>query len=761
MLMIEGNIHGTNSGDQRNCQESVQAECAWCSLPVAGVAPSDPSSNESIYCCYGCRFAHAVTEEKGDEGAIRWTVVRLGIAVFFTMNLMAFTMTMWSLDVYDVKVDPFQQKLFEVFRWLSMLFGLPVLMLLGWPLLQGALASWKQKIYSTDLLVATGVASAFGISVFNVLTGRPNVYFEVGAMVLVAVTLGRWLEATGKQKATEVLDQLSAMLPAKARLLTSDRSRESGREEEVDSASLQVGHHIRVAAGDRFPADGRVVSGHTTVDEQIFTGESRPVGREPGDSVLAGTVNLEGDVIVECSCAFREGSFGRLLKLMQEARAARGPYQKLADRASMWFFPAISLLSLVTLILHWKTDVGQAVQHSLSVLLIACPCALGLATPLAVWTSLSTAIRNQVLFRSGESIERLATAGSVFLDKTGTLTTGQPRVVHVLNRETINQPLFTNPDPAETDFICALLSARSMHPFSKAVTQYLASHSMTPRFALSACGTAAESSQDGITDVIHSVRTFSGRGVEALDQHGHRLRLGSLSFATSGTESPLSALASRNADQLAASVVAFSVDDELLRVFLINESIREEAVEGLSSLYTMGLPVTVLTGDRKTRADALAQELAGHLGKKNAVSILSELRPQDKVAAIQSDRQSQGSTVMIGDGINDAPALAVADVGIAMGCGADVSRESAQVCLLSNDLRRIAWAIQLARLTRRIIRQNLFWAFGYNAVGVVLAVFGLLNPAFAAALMIISSLLVISNSLRLMAFDGSGSIHHA
>ena len=736
--------------------------CTWCGLPLAGVRRNDVTQEthsrpeaEAIYCCFGCRMAHAITEEKGEEGAVRWTVVRLGIAIFFSMNLMAFTMTMWSLDVYDVQRDPFQTQLFSVFRWLSMLFSLPVLLLLGVPMLQNAMISWRQRIFSTDLLIATGVIAAYGISVANVLRGAETVYFEVGATVLVMVTLGRWFEATGKQKATEALDKLAALLPAKAQRVVRDGMHE------IDSKDIAVGDHLQIQAGQRFPTDAIVVDGETTVDEQVFTGESTPTSRRPGDRILGGTVNLDGHVVIEATAAFRQGSFGRLLQLLQEARFSRGHYQRLADRVSAWFFPMITCLALLTLVIHWRRGPGEAVQASLSVLLIACPCALGLATPLAVWTALSTAVKHQVLFRSGEAIERLATVKAVCFDKTGTLTTGTPQVRHM--------HLLEDHNTAEILRLSAALAGKSSHPFSQAVVRFV------------------EERDGHFSDVdLNRIRTIPGGGVEARLLDGTPLRLGSLEFVSgSAVIEPRLKLriahALSIADQEAASIVAMSMDDRPMVLFLLTETMRSQATATVKSMMDSGLHLMVLTGDRSAKAERLRRDLldcheagcqcsaecvAAHqsYGKnekyenvhREAPAVTShltvecDLRPDQKVDRLRQIREQYGAVAMVGDGINDAPALAVSDVGIAMGCGTDVSRDSAQVCLLSNDVSRIPWAIDLAVRTRSVIRQNLFWAFGYNFAGVLLAACGFLNPAIAAGLMIVSSLLVISNSLRLM-----------
>ena len=750
--------------------------CTWCGLPLAAAKRAQrtarregvqqesvvsqsrtaqqelhPPESEAIYCCFGCRMAHAITEEKGQVGAVRWTIVRLGIAIFFSMNLMAFTMTMWSLDVYEVQRDPFQTQLFEVFRWLSMIFSLPVLLLLGVPLLQNAIISWRQRIFSTDLLIATGVTAAYGISVANVLRGVETVYFEVGATVLVMVTLGRWFEATGKQKATEALDKMAALLPTKAQRVTDDGVAE------IECADIVAGDHLQIRAGERFPTDAILLNGETTVDQQVFTGESTPLGRIPGDRILGGTVNLDGHVVVEVTAAIREGSFGRLLQLLREARLSRGHYQRLADRVSAWFFPLITGVALLTLVVHWQHGAGAAIQASLSVLLIACPCALGLATPLAVWTALSTAVKHQVLFRSGDAIERLATVQAVCFDKTGTLTTGTPQVRHLFSLDDYNA--------SEVLRLCAALASTSSHPFSQAVVRFI-------------------EASDGQAQmpVLYHVSSVPGGGVAATLADGTHLRLGSLEFVSVDAQiEPRLRLrishALSIADQEAASVVALSVADHPVILFLLTERIRPEATATAKAMMDSGLQLTVLTGDRSAKAEQLRRDLldchevgcqcsaeciASHAATPDdhlrrfvpiptsRLRIECDLRPDQKVTMLQQIREQHGPVAMVGDGINDAPALAASDVGIAMGCGADVSRDSAQVCLLSNDVSRIPWAIHLARRTRSVIRQNLFWAFGYNSVGVILASCGVLNPAAAAGLMIISSLLVISNSLRLM-----------
>jgi heavy metal translocating P-type ATPase len=691
-------------------------------------------------------MAHAITAERGQPGAVRWTVVRLGLAIFFSMNLMAFTMTMWSLDVYEVERDAFQSKLFELFRWLSMLLSFPVLLLLGVPLLQSALESWRRRIWSTDLLIAVGVAAAYGVSVEAVLRGREQVYFEVGAAVLVMVTFGRWLEAEGRQRAVESLDQLAGLLPQTA------RRRQGGCLVEVASSELSQGDVLEVLPGDRFPVDAEVLQGPCSVDEQIFTGESEPIEKSAGERVLAGTVNLDSPVLVRVLCGFRQGSFGRLLQLLQDARLSRGSYQRLADRVSGWFLPGVGIVALCAVVLNWWRGPGEAIQAGLSVLLISCPCALGLATPLAVWTALSLAASRQVLFRSGEAIERLARVSTICFDKTGTLTTGEPRVLRMVD-------LSCGDGRVSADLGQAVaLAGSSRHPFSLAIARYGRERR---------CTGPTESGEQS----LRGIQSCPGAGVRAESVEGRELRLGSYEFAGYGVASEfvrqrvLQGLS--EADQLAASIVVYSVDGVPRLLFTFGESLRAEAANALLDCQQLGLKCVILTGDRAGRVEGFRQELGrvleiaaterGIRGPLVIPEIRGGLLPGDKASAVLA-AGAGGDVAMVGDGINDAPALAVSEAGIAMGCGADVSRDSAHVCLLSSDLTRAPWAVLLARRTTAVIRRNLFWAFGYNTVGVLLAAAGLLNPAIAAALMIVSSLLVIGSSLSVKRLDGAANL---
>lgn len=695
--------------------------CDYCGLPVPGAVPaplrgaeeSQFPSAEPQFCCFGCRFADAIMRERDDETTSRWTLTRLGLSVFFAMNVMVFTMARWSNDVYGADAGAFSTSLHELFRYLCLLFTLPVMGMLGAPLCNHAWQGLKQRQLTSELLIVVGVLAAFVFSTVSVFRGTGHTYFEVACMVLVLVTLGRWFEATGRMKATAALDRLQRLLPD---VVTRVRD---GKEEHTPVGNVVIGDQIRIRAGERFAVDGLVHHGRTTVDQQVFTGESVPIERGVGDPILAGTVNLDGDIIVQATAASGAGSFARLLDVVHDARISRGRYQRIADRVAQWFVPAVALVAISVFTFHFDRGPLPAMMSSLSVVLIACPCALGLATPLAVWTALSNAASHQVLFRNGEALERLADTRAVRFDKTGTLTDGSPHVSRIVVDPETDVALFNS--------VASRLTDSSNHVFSRAIHRAI--------------------KEDSSTKVsVDEIRSIAGRGVEAaLSFNGERLsvRLGSAAFV--GTEIDSVPGNIREVMHLASqgenAVVYLGWGNRIRGVFLIDEQLRPESESAIARCRSVELDIAVLTGDRVERASRWSDTLG--------VTMTGGMSPADKMNRIQEARQQFGTTAMVGDGINDAPALAASDIGITLGCGSDVTRDSADVCILSNDLTRVPWSIELAKRTRRIVRQNLAWAFGYNTVGIALAAMGVLNPAIAAGLMLASSVIVIINSFRL------------
>lgn len=698
--------------------------CDYCGLPIAGalVEPSLPATSpvEPQYCCFGCRFAAEVTRERGDEGAVRWTLMRLGLSIFFTMNVLAFTMALWTGAVYGETADtPLAQMLTALFRYLGLLFSLPVLFLLGQPLLENAWREARRGKLSTDLLLALGVGASFAYSAASVIRGTGDVYFEVACVILVLVTLGRWLEATGRLKASAALDELEKLLPEQVRVIR------DGVEHLVPALDAVAGDRLRVLPGERFPADGCLVVSSATVDEQTLTGESWPVQKSPGDAILGGSLNLDGDVILEAACVPGQGTLARLIEVVRAARSTQGRHQRLADRVSAAFFPAIGLIATGTFLVHWLyADLPQAILTSLSVVLISCPCALGVATPLAMWTALGQAARRQVLFRSGEAVERLAEVKVVCFDKTGTLTTGVARVLSVSCDKAT--------DRTEVVRRACALTGSSQHPFSRAIV-------LNARAEFSKeCANPAE---------LANVRAQAGGLVGRQSLNSGETALGSLRLMCEcglKLEGLLEDRATKACDA-GEAIALVGWDGRVRGLFVFEEELRPSAQPAIAWCRSRGYEVAVLTGDHQRRAERLAKDLG--------ISIRAELLPEDKLQAVRDLEARYGPVAMVGDGVNDAPALSGSHVGVALGCGSDVTRDSGGVCLLGNDLMRLCWSLDFAIRTVRTIRRDLYWAFFYNAAGVALASAGLLSPAAAALLMAGSSVLVVRSALRLSQAD--------
>lgn len=668
-----------------------------------------PAPGEDVYCCFGCRFAAAVTGETGDRGEMRWMATALGLSVFCSMNVMMMTMALWSYA--SAPQSPFEAGLADFLRWGGLLFTAPVLLLLGRPLAANAVEQLRRGSLSTDLLLLTGVVAAFLFSVVSTVRGSGHVYFEVACVILVLVTLGRWLEATGRLQASAALDELEQLLPDEVRCIDA-----SGVTTLIPRGLVAVGQIVRVLPGERIAVDGRIRQGRGVVDEQFFTGESVPVEKQRGDTVLGGSLNLEGDLLLEVTAPASSGALGRLVDAVRNARLQKGRFQILADRWAQWFFPIIAVVSLFTLVFHGVQSGWEAgLLTALSVVLIACPCALALATPLAIWAALATAAKRGVVFRSGEVLERLAEVRAIRWDKTGTLTTGSPQVVGLICDDDLER--------TEIERITATMTAGSNHVYSLAIRRFLGEM------------------QDGHGPV--EILTVPGRGLQFQHPRWGTVSLGSPAFMMDcglSTEPQFGTVLAKATDRHRTSVL-IGWQHRIHGAYIVEEAARDEARAALEVCHALRLDSAVLTGDRSERGLYWQQQFH--------IPVVAELRPEQKLAAIREAHAHFGSVAMVGDGLNDAPALAAADIGIAMGCGADVTRESADVCLLPNDLRLVPWTILLARRTVSTIRQNLAWSFGYNSVGVLIAATGWLHPAVAAVLMVISSLMVLGNSLRL------------
>ncbi|WP_157605174.1 heavy metal translocating P-type ATPase [Schlesneria paludicola] len=695
-------------------------------------------TSEPEFCCFGCRFAASITSSAPGTESVFGPATALGLSVFFTMNVVMLTMALWS---YTGQTQlPFELALRNFLRYGALAFSVPVLLLLGRPLISHAWAGLRNGRVSTDLLLSIGVLAAFALSALHTLRDEGHVYFEVGCVILVFVTLGRWMEAAGRAQASHALEHLERLVPDLVH-----RANAVG-EIDVPRALMVVGEHFRVRAGERIPLDGRILRGRGVVDEQFFTGESCPIEKNCGDLLLGGTINLDGDLLVEVTAPPTGGALGKLINAVRMARISKGRYQQLSDTWSQWFFPIISVVAIAAFVFHGlRVDWDYGLLTALSVVLIACPCSLALATPLAIWAAMGTAAEKGILCRSGAALETLAGIRAIRWDKTGTLTTGTPQVLQIVGE--------SSADRMNVIATARYMTASSNHLFSRAIRDELTDVvGVTSTVSDSTPVPADPESQWPVGNVRHDphsmdlagdVQTIPGRGLRLVTLHGDTVLLGSPSLMNDSGLSwgPHLSTVLHAPVYIDCPVVAIGFRGAVRGLFILEETIRPETIEAIEECRNRSLDQSILTGDRAARAMSFS--------KKLNLPVEAELLPEDKLAAVRSAHDQYDLVAMVGDGLNDAPALAAADVGIALGCGADVSRDSADICLLTTDLRLVPWIYDLSRRTVRTIRTNLAWSFAYNSVGVIVAASGQLHPALAAILMVASSLMVLGNSLRL------------
>jgi Cu+-exporting ATPase len=598
--------------------------------------------------------------------------------------------------------------------WLQMALATPVQFLFGWRFYAAAWRAGRHGAANMDTLVAVGTSAAYGLSAVQTLlgAGMAHLYFEAAAVVITLVLLGKWLEARAKSETTEAIRALRRLRPERARV------RRDGVEIEIAADDLAVGDLMVIRPGERAAADGLVREGESAIDEALLTGESRPVQKQVGAPVSAGTVNGDGLLVVAVTAIGAETALGRISRLVEDAQAEKAPIQRLVDKVSGVFVPVVLGVALLTF-LGWAAfngDLETALINAVAVLVIACPCALGLATPTAIMVATGTAASQGVLIKDAIALERAHAVKLVAFDKTGTLTLGEPSVTGIVTDD------LTEDEAAR---LAAALQAGSEHPLARAViarAQGLpAGPAVTGFRALPGLG--VEGSVGGRALLLGNARLMAQRGIVTA-----RLEQAAAELIQGGAT--LSWLAEAEGERRALALFAFG------------DAIRPTAKAAIRALRALGVRSVILSGDNAAAVAKIAAEIG-------VDDVLADLAPADKTAAIRRLQQEHGVVAMVGDGVNDAPALAAADVGFAMGGGTDVAMETAGVTLMRSDPRLAAAAIDLSRAAYSRIRQNLFWAFVYNLIGVPLAAFGLLTPIVAGAAMALSSVSVISNSLLL------------
>ncbi len=612
--------------------------------------------------------------------------------------------------------------------WAQFLLATPVQFWLGAKFYRAGWHAVKARTGNMDLLVAVGTSAAWGMSVWLWITASsehgghaPHVYFEASAVVITLVLLGKWLETRAKRQATTAIRALQALRPEVAHLLR-------GESEEIDVPVDDVlpGDRLVVRPGERIALDGVVLLGQSQVDESLLTGESLPVSKNVGAALIGGSVNAEGRLVMQVSAVGHQTVLARIIQLVEDAQAAKAPIQRLVDQVSAVFVPVVLVLALLTL-LGWLAvglPTEEAVLRAVAVLVIACPCALGLATPAAIMAGTGVAARHGILIKDAEALELAHKVDVVAFDKTGTLTLGQPQLSTAL--------VMPGEDEKRWLAMAAGLQSGSEHPLAKAVLQ-------------------AAKNQNLAYLAPQNLQAVAGKGTQG-DVEGRRLLLGSLRWmeALHVDLGPLAGPAGALQTQ-GATVSALSEqleDGKVLAraLFAFTDEPKPGAAEALAELRQRGIRTVMVSGDNQGAAEAMGRRL-GLSAEKGEV--LAEVLPGDKAAQVRALQAGGHTVAMVGDGINDAPALAAADVGIAMGQGTDVAMQAAGITLMRGEPALVAAALDISHRTVRKIRQNLFWAFAYNVAGIPLAAFGFLNPVVAGAAMALSSLSVMTNALLL------------
>ncbi|MBI2747820.1 MAG: copper-translocating P-type ATPase [Burkholderiales bacterium] len=612
--------------------------------------------------------------------------------------------------------------------WIQLALATPVQFWLGARFYRAAWKAVKAGSGNMDLLVALGTSAGYGLSLVQLLRygseSMPHLYFEASAVVITLVLLGKWMETRAKRQTTEAIRALNALRPETARV------RRDGSDTEVPVSQVRVGDHVVVRPGERLPVDGQVLEGSSDVDESLITGESLPVAKHLGDKVTGGAVNGEGLLIVQTTAVGAESTLARIVRLVESAQAKKAPIQRLVDRVSAVFVPVVIGIALATVLAWWLTTGNweSAVLNAVAVLVIACPCALGLATPTAIMVGTGAAAKLGILIKDAEALEVAHGVTVVAFDKTGTLTAGKPELVAAV------PTVSSGADRAGLLAASAAVQAGSEHPLAAAVTTVAKNEGL-------------------VVAPATGVRAVAGRGVAAIVS-GRELRLGSARFMAELKVDISSLDEEAAAWQARGCTVSWLADvsasPRLLGLLAFGDAPKPSAASAVLALQKMGVRSVLITGDNAGSARGVAKTLG-------IAEVHADVLPESKATIVLQLKTDGERVAMVGDGINDAPALAIADVGIAMSTGTDVAMHTAGITLMRGDPALVADAIDISRRTYAKIRQNLFWAFIYNVVGIPLAAFGLLNPVIAGAAMAFSSVSVVSNALLLRRWKGAGS----
>ena len=680
--------------------------CSHCLLPIGPRAMQRTvNGEECAFCCYGCCIAFQVKHGKSEEWEAAWLLIRLGVGAFLSMNIMLI-----SLLLYAGTFSGPDAWLLPWIHLLLWIFATPALVILGEPYLRDTLAQAVQGRVTSSALVVLGVGAAYAYSVFATFERSEQVYFDTATMVLMLFTLGSYIEAAGRAKAARDLEPLLAAESECATIVN------EGAEARCPVRNISAGMLVRIRPGERVPIDGVVIEGESHTDEAVITGESRQLAKGAGSAVIAGSVNIDGLLLIRSSGAGSATRWAQICRSVRDALSRRSPIQRIADRVVGVSVPLVLILGGLT-VAYWAQAMpfDRALLVGLAVLVVACPCAVGLAAPLATSLGIARLARRGCLVRDPGAVEALACTRLLAFDKTGTLTLGRSRIVGIES------------EGAATDEVLARaagLERHSEHGLAHAVITAAAARRIAPV-------------------MTRDIRAVPGRGIRGQADGqpvaaGNRALMGDLGW-------PLAPSLVERAQALEASghsVIYVGWGSQVHAVLSLDDTPHPEARSTVEELRSLGLHVVLLTGDLAPAA----RRIAAMVGIEDLQAGLS---PEAKQAALDRYRRSYKVVAMVGDGLNDGPVLADADVGIAVGSATDLARETASLVLPKGGLWMLPWVMTVARAVRRTIVTNLIWAFGYNLVALTLAALGILQPVLAAAVMASSSLLLVVNSLRL------------
>lgn len=684
-------------------------------IDKANALRTDRGGRSYYFCSESCQRTFESPESELKAMRTRVTIALTGVLALAILRAGAFialaagaTLLTWA----PIPALPW-------FTWGMWLFLLvtPVQFIGGWSFYQGAWNAIRTRSINMDFLIALGTSVAYFYSVvvlffpevLPIKVAERDVYFEVSAVIIAFVLLGKYMEEIIKKKSSAAVRRLLDLKPATAHVIR------DGKEVELPAENIMVGESVVVKPGEKIPTDGNVVEGQSSVDESMLTGESMPVDKRSGSAVIGGTLNRSGVFTFKATKVGADTALAQIIKMVEDAQASTAQIQRLADQVTGYFVPTVVLVAFLAFFGWWIAGYfPQGLLAFIAVLIISCPCALGVATPAALMVGVGKAADGGILIRGAEVLERAEKLTTVVFDKTGTITRGEPTVTDVI-------PFGSN--ESEVLILAAAVESGSEHPLGEAIVR------------------AAEHREFALPKAT-GVNAIAGHGIEGVVD-GQKIWLGNRRLFTrqsipiTTTEETLTRL---EADGKTAMLVG--INNRLIGVIAVADTLKPEAAEAIAALKTRGIKVALLTGDNRRTADAIARQIG-------IDRVIAEVLPEDKVNVIRQLQREGEVVAMVGDGVNDAPALATADIGIAIGSGSDVAKETGGIILIKNDVRDVAAAIQLSQATMRTIKQNLFWAFIYNTVGIPIAAFGLLNPIFAAAAMALSSLSVIVNSALL------------